>query len=47
LGAVGGERRCRALKLIAVTFFLLAAYVLVESGRDLVMGVEAQGSVAG
>ena len=35
------------MNLIAMTFFLLAAYVLVESGRDLVMGVEAEGSVAG
>jgi divalent metal cation (Fe/Co/Zn/Cd) transporter len=47
LRGVSEERKRRALRLIAVTFFLLAAYVLVESIRDLVMGVEAEKSLAG
>jgi divalent metal cation (Fe/Co/Zn/Cd) transporter len=47
LHGVSEERKRRALRLIAVTFFVLAAYVLAESVRDLVMRVEAQESVAG
>ncbi|MEV4418546.1 cation transporter [Patulibacter sp. NPDC049589] len=47
----GGERaRARqapALRLIALTFFVLAAYVSVESVRDLVGGDEAEGSIVG
>lgn len=47
----GGERaRARqapALRLIAITFFVLAAYVSVESVRDLVGGDEAEGSIVG
>ncbi len=46
----GGEeeaRKDRALKLIAVTFFVLAAYVTFESVRDLVTGAEPESSTVG
>jgi divalent metal cation (Fe/Co/Zn/Cd) transporter len=41
----GRERR--ALRLIAVSFFALAAYVVSESVRDLLVGAEADESVVG
>ena len=47
LGDLSEEREERALRLIAVSFFLLAAYVVVESVRDLVVGSEPETSVAG
>lgn len=34
-GAVGEERETRALRLIAITFFALAAYLAIESITDL------------
>lgn len=34
-GGYGEQRERRALKAIAVTFFVLAAYVVFEAGRDL------------
>jgi divalent metal cation (Fe/Co/Zn/Cd) transporter len=36
-GGYDHERERRALRLIAITFFVLAAYVLVEAGRELVV----------
>jgi divalent metal cation (Fe/Co/Zn/Cd) transporter len=44
---VGEERTRRALRLIALSFFLLAAYVVVEAVRDLIVGSEAEESGAG
>jgi divalent metal cation (Fe/Co/Zn/Cd) transporter len=44
---VGQERTRRALRLIALSFFVLAAYVVVEAVRDLIVGSEAEESVAG
>jgi len=41
------ERKARALKLIALTFFVLAAYVIVESIRDLVSSAEPESSAVG
>jgi divalent metal cation (Fe/Co/Zn/Cd) transporter len=40
-------RERRALKVIAVSFFALAAYVVVEAGRDLLVGEKAGESVVG
>jgi divalent metal cation (Fe/Co/Zn/Cd) transporter len=40
-------RERRALRLIALSFFALAAYVVAESVRDLVLGAEAEESVVG
>ena len=40
-------RERRALRLIAVSFFALAAYVSVESVRALLSGQEAEGSLVG
>jgi divalent metal cation (Fe/Co/Zn/Cd) transporter len=47
LKGVGEDRECRALRLIALSFFALAAYVAVEAGRDLLVGAEAEGSLVG
>jgi divalent metal cation (Fe/Co/Zn/Cd) transporter len=47
LRGVGEEREQRALRLIALSFFALAAYVVVEAARDLVIGAEAETSVVG
>lgn len=47
LGGGAAEREERALKLIAVSFFLLAAYVTVESVRDLVTTSQPETSVPG
>lgn len=41
------EREERALKLIAVSFFALAAYVAVESVRDLAIGADPETSPIG
>jgi divalent metal cation (Fe/Co/Zn/Cd) transporter len=47
-GGFDEARERRALRLIAVTFFVLAAYVAVEAGRDLfVVDDEAAGSTVG
>lgn len=47
----GGEpdeaKERRALRVVAVTFFVLAAYVTVEGVRDLVVGEEPSISVVG
>ncbi len=46
----GGEdegRERRAMKLIAITFFVLAAYVTVESVRNLVTSGEPEPSLVG
>ena len=43
----GGEREERALKLIALSFFALAAYVAVEAVRDLVADVDPDTSPVG
>ena len=37
----------RALRIVAVTFFVLAAYVLIEGVRDLAVGSEPSTSVVG
>lgn len=44
---LGEEREQRALKLIALSFFALAAYVTVESVRDLVGAAEPDTSPVG
>ena len=46
-GAGDEERERRALKLIAITFFILAGYVVFESVRDLVTGAEPESSIVG
>lgn len=47
-GGYDHERERRALRLIAITFFVLAAYVLIEAGRDLfLVDGEAGESVVG
>ena len=49
--ARGGEpdevKERRALKFIAVTFFVLAAYVVFEGARDLITGEEPNTSIVG
>lgn len=47
LGGVSDEREQRALKLIAVSFFLLAAYVAVQSVVNLAAGDAPDSSTAG
>lgn len=47
LQGVAEEREERALQLIAVSFFVLAAYILVESARDLVTTSAPEASVPG
>jgi divalent metal cation (Fe/Co/Zn/Cd) transporter len=42
-----GERERRALRLIAVSFFALAAYVVAESVRDLFVGAQSEESMVG
>jgi divalent metal cation (Fe/Co/Zn/Cd) transporter len=44
---VAEERTARALRLIAISFFVLATYVVVEAGRDLIAGSEAGESLPG
>jgi len=46
-GGVDEERERRALRLIAVTFFVLAAYVSFEAVRDLLVGEAAATSTVG
>jgi divalent metal cation (Fe/Co/Zn/Cd) transporter len=46
-GGVDEERERRALRVIAVTFFVLAAYVTVEAIRDLVVSAEPEPSTVG
>ncbi|MBA2624361.1 MAG: cation transporter [Acidimicrobiia bacterium] len=41
------HRERRALRLIAVSFFALAAYVVVEAVRDLLVGADAEQSTVG
>ena len=47
LRGVSEEREQRALRLIALSFFTLAGYVMVEAVRDLIAGGEAQKSIVG
>ena len=47
LRGIDEEREERALKLIAASFFLLGAYVLVEAVRDLTSGTDADTSPVG
>ena len=47
LRGIREEREQRALRLIAISFFALAAYVVVEAARDLVVGAEAEESGVG
>lgn len=47
LRGVGVERERLALRLIAVSFYVLAAYVLIESVRDLAIRAEPEESVPG
>lgn len=47
LNGVARERERRALRLIGLSFFALAAYVVAEAVRDLVMGDEAAESPVG
>jgi divalent metal cation (Fe/Co/Zn/Cd) transporter len=44
---VSHERTRRALRLIAVSFFVLAAYVTFEAVRDLIVGAEPAESLPG
>jgi divalent metal cation (Fe/Co/Zn/Cd) transporter len=46
-GHVDDDRERRALKLIAVTFFVLAAYVTTDAIRDVVVDEEAEASLVG
>lgn len=43
----GGQREHRAVRLIGVTFFLLAAYLVIESTRDLISQAKPEASTAG
>jgi divalent metal cation (Fe/Co/Zn/Cd) transporter len=47
LRGIREEREQRALRLIALSFYGLAAYVVVEAARDLAIGAEAGESVVG
>ena len=47
LRGVAEEREARALRLIALTFFVLAGYVVAEGVRDLLTGNEAGESTVG
>lgn len=46
-GHVDEDRERRALKLIAVTFFVLAAYVTTDAIRDVIVDEEAEASLVG
>lgn len=46
-GAGDKHRERRALELIAVTFFVLAAYIVFESVRDLATNAESETSAVG
>ncbi len=43
----GQERETRAVRLIGVTFFALAAYLVIQSTRDLVTGAQPRTSGPG
>lgn len=47
LAGVDEAREQRALKLIALSFFALAAYVAFDAGRDLLTDAEPETSVVG
>jgi divalent metal cation (Fe/Co/Zn/Cd) transporter len=47
LKGAGDERQERALRLIGLSFFVLAAYVTVEAVRDLWVGSQAGESLVG
>jgi divalent metal cation (Fe/Co/Zn/Cd) transporter len=47
LRGVGEHRERRALRLIAISFFVLAAYVLLGSTRDLITTAEPRESIPG
>lgn len=47
LQGVAEEREERALQLVAISFFLLAAYIVVESARDLLATAAPEVSVPG
>jgi divalent metal cation (Fe/Co/Zn/Cd) transporter len=47
LREVAEERERRALRLIGLSFFVLAGYVVVEGVRDLITGAEAGESTVG
>jgi len=47
LRGAGEERETRAVLLIGITFFVLAAYLTVESTRDLIVQVRPEQSVPG
>ena len=42
-----GEREARAVRLIGATFFVLAAYLVIESVRDLIGQAKPEVSIAG
>lgn len=46
-GRSGGEREQRALRVIGVTFFVLAAYIVVEAAYTLFSASKPDSSVAG
>jgi divalent metal cation (Fe/Co/Zn/Cd) transporter len=46
-GHVDEDRERRALKLIAITFFVLAAYVTTDAIRDVIVDQKAEASLAG
>lgn len=46
-GSEDEDREHRALRLIALSFFALAVYVVAEAARDLLAGNEAEGSAVG
>jgi hypothetical protein len=46
-GSASEERERRALRIFAVTFFVLAAYVIIDSIRDLIVGEQAGESTVG
>lgn len=46
-GEVAEDREQRALRLIALSFFALAAYVVAEAARDIASGSEADESIVG
>jgi divalent metal cation (Fe/Co/Zn/Cd) transporter len=47
LAGVDEEREHRALRLIGVSFFALAAYITFDAGRDLLTGSKAETSAVG
>jgi len=46
-GRGGGEREQRALRVIGMTFFLLAAYIVVDAGYTLITASRPGVSVSG